>query len=169
MKVLHHAAWLLAAMILQTMIFNYINVFGVHPNLFLVAVIAIAIFGGRVQGMVCGMIFGLVFDLLTERMLGANMLALAAAGYIAGMIASGYYAAPPFYIFLTIGAAATAGVDLICMIPYTAGLEISVSLLYALKTVLIEAIMNGILVIPAVWCIKRTTKLLKIQNINTFR
>lgn len=169
MKTVHHAAWLIITIILQTLIFNYVTVFGVHPDLFLVTLLALAVYGGKIQGMVCGMIFGLIFDILTERMLGVNMIAFAAAGYIVGAVASSYYSAPPFYIFMAIGAAATAGVEIICMIPYTAGLEIGVSLLYVLKTIIIEAIMNGILIVPAVWCVKHTTKLLKIQNLNTFR
>ena len=169
MKTVHHGAWLIIAIILQTLMFNYITVFGVHPNLLLVAALAIAVCGGKIQGMVCGMIFGLVFDFMSGRMLGANMIAFAAAGYITGAIVSRYYAAPPFYIFMAIGAAVTAGVEIICLIPYTAGLEIAAPLLYILKTIIIEAVMNGILIVPAVWCVRRTTKLLKIQNLNTFR
>lgn len=169
MKALHHAAWLLLAIILQTMIFNYINIFGVHADLFLVAVIAIALLCGKIQGMLCGMVFGLICDFLIGRLVGTNMLSFAVIGYICGAIGGRYYSAPPFYVFMGIGAAATAAAEIVYLIPCTAGLEIHIPFLYALKNIVVEAVMNGVLTVPALWCIRRTIKLFGIQNINTFR
>ena len=166
MKVLHHGAWLLLTIILQTMIFNSLTVFGVNANLFIVVVIAVALLGGKIQGMICGMVFGLICDFMVGRLLGANMLAFALAGYASGIIGGRYYSTPPFYIFMAIGGAVTACTQIFYMIPYTAGLEISAPFWYVIKTIVIQSVMCGILVIPVLWCIKRTTKLFRIQNIN---
>ncbi len=169
MKFLHHGAWLIVAVILQSMIFNYISVLGVHPELFVLIVAAIALLCGNIQGMVCGMVFGLVYDILIGRAVGTNMLSFAVIGYVCGIIGGKYYTAPPFYVFMIIGAAVTAAAELIYLVPCVIGLQIDVPILYGLRTVLIEALMNGILIVPVLWCVGRTLNLFKIQTLNSFR
>lgn len=166
MKTLHHGIWLLLTIILQTVIFNFISVFGVHANLFLVVVVAIALLGGKVQGLICGIVFGLIYDFTVGRLIGADMLIFALVGYASGVIAGRYYSIPPFYIFMAIGAIMSACAGIIYMVPYTAGLEITAPFWFVIKTIVIQAIMDGILVVPALWCIKRTIRLFRIQNIN---
>ncbi len=166
MKVIHHGVWLILVLLLQSAAINYISFFGVHAGMFLVAVVVIALYGGRIQGMVCGMIYGLVFDLLIGRVIGADVISFAAVGYIMGAVSEKHYTPPPFYIFMLLTAASTAAAEIIYMIPYVAVLGGDLPLLNTLKTILIESALNAVLVLPVMWCMKQTLSLCKIKNTN---
>lgn len=164
MKVLHHGVWLLLALLLQSVTINYISFFGAHAELFLVVVVVIALYGGKIQGMVCGMVYGLALDLLVGRIIGADVISFAAVGYIMGFVSEKHYTPPPFYMFMLLTAASTAAAEVIYMIPYVAVLGGNLPLLTAVRTILIESALNAVLVLPVMWCMKRTLSLCKIKN-----
>ena len=62
MKLLHHVVWLILIAILQPALINALSVFGVNGNVFLLFIVLIGFFCGRMQGMLCGILFGLVYD-----------------------------------------------------------------------------------------------------------
>ncbi|NLV89834.1 MAG: rod shape-determining protein MreD [Tissierellia bacterium] len=78
----------LVNLILQTTIFPYISVFGVEPNLALLAVISMAIFKGRFYGSFLGLTLGIIQDILFSPVLGVNSFILFFAGYLVGLLES---------------------------------------------------------------------------------
>lgn len=74
MKVTIHGVFLLIFSILQATWLDCIEIFGIKPNLFLVYIIVICCFCGRVEGAAVGFAFGFVLDMLIGRTWGANAL-----------------------------------------------------------------------------------------------
>lgn len=169
MKILHHGAWLVLAVILQTLILNNISFFGVHADLFLVLAASIGFLCGRVQGTVCGIIFGLIYDFFVGRIIGIDMAAFALIGFFSAVVSDRYYNNPSFYVFMLLGAAATVAAELLYMIPYIAVIGGGIKITSVIRTIGIEAVLNGILILPLIWCIKKTMELFKIKNIINYR
>lgn len=85
MHVLVLALLILISVLLQSTVFQYLQVAGVSPNLILVLVVLYAIFNGPRQGAVLGLVGGLAQDLLSGFCLGLNALSLAVTGYVVGL------------------------------------------------------------------------------------
>jgi rod shape-determining protein MreD len=79
------ALLVVAAVLLQTTVFQSLRVAGVSPNLILVLVVFFAISNGPRHGAVLGFVGGLVQDLLSGFYLGMNALSMALTGYIVGL------------------------------------------------------------------------------------
>lgn len=77
-------ALLLAAAILQVTVVEWLSLWGVKPNLVLVAVYALAITGGEMRGIVYGAIGGVIIDCLSGAMPGLFLSGYALVGYLAG-------------------------------------------------------------------------------------
>lgn len=72
MKVALHGGFLLLCSVLQATWLNYISVFDVKPNLFLVYIIVLSFFCTKMEGAVVGAIFGLVLDIIIGKIIGVN-------------------------------------------------------------------------------------------------
>ena len=72
--VLFYAVWLIVLVIIQPTVIQWISVFGISPDMFLIFVICAASEKGRESGAVCGFVFGLVFDMMIGRMPGVNAI-----------------------------------------------------------------------------------------------
>jgi rod shape-determining protein MreD len=75
---------LLVAVILQLSAFSQIGIAGGHADLVVLAVAAIAYYGGSVSGSAAGFAAGFLLDLLTGATMGASSLVLTAVGYGVG-------------------------------------------------------------------------------------
>ncbi|KAF0152840.1 MAG: hypothetical protein FD143_768 [Ignavibacteria bacterium] len=71
-------------LILQLTVIPLISIFGVGPNLIIITAIYYALHGGQIYGMMLGFLFGFFFDLLSGGVLGASMLSMTIAVFIAG-------------------------------------------------------------------------------------
>lgn len=71
-------------LILQLTVIPLISVFGVVPNLIIIAAIYYALHGGQIYGMILGFLFGFFFDLLSGGVLGASMLSMTIAVFLSG-------------------------------------------------------------------------------------
>lgn len=67
---------------LQSDFFNWFNIAGVKPNLFIIISLFIGIFIGKVYGASIGIILGLLLDLFIGNALGVNAIVLLAAGFM---------------------------------------------------------------------------------------
>lgn len=65
---------------LQSNFFNWFNIAGVKPNLFIILVLSIGIFIGKIYGASIGITFGLLLDLFIGKALGVNAIVLGVAG-----------------------------------------------------------------------------------------
>jgi rod shape-determining protein MreD len=75
---------LLLAVILQLSAFSQIGLAGGHVDLVVLAVAAVAYYGGSISGSEAGFAAGFLLDLLTGATMGASSLVLTAVGYGVG-------------------------------------------------------------------------------------
>jgi len=68
--------------LLQSNFFNWFNIAGVKPNLFIVFSLIIGIFIGKIYGVSVGIISGLLLDLFIGKVLGINAIVLGIAGFM---------------------------------------------------------------------------------------
>lgn len=85
-NVLFYAVWLVVLIILQPTAVQWISVFGISPDMFLIFVICAASLRGRQSGAICGFVFGLAFDMLIGRMIGLNAILYMYTGFAAGVL-----------------------------------------------------------------------------------
>jgi rod shape-determining protein MreD len=99
---------LLLAVILQLSAISQIGMLGGHADVVVLAVAAVAFYGGSVSGSAAGFTAGLLLDLLSGATMGASSLVLTAVGYAVGRyreIRDPSHGLLP----LAVGAAGTAG------------------------------------------------------------
>jgi rod shape-determining protein MreD len=77
-----------AVAVLQVTLAGGVSVFGVKPNLMLVAVYALSITGGEWRGLMYGSIGGFIEDCLSGGLMGLFLSGFALSGYIAGRAGS---------------------------------------------------------------------------------
>lgn len=69
--------------ILQANFFNWFNIAGVMPNLFVIFVLFIGLFGSKIMGTIYGLAIGLLLDLVIGTKVGINMVCLGLIGLLA--------------------------------------------------------------------------------------
>lgn len=68
---------------LQSNFFSWFTISGVKPNLFIIYVLFIGLFGNKSIGIVYGAVIGVILDLLFEEKIGVNLIGLVLIGIIA--------------------------------------------------------------------------------------
>ena len=68
---------------LQANFFSWFTIFGIKPNLFIIYILFIGLFGNRGMGIIYGSITGIFLDLLFEEKIGVNLITLSLIGIIA--------------------------------------------------------------------------------------
>lgn len=84
--VIFYAVWLAILVIIQPTAVQWISVFGISPDMFIVFVICAALNRGKIHGSVCGFVFGLALDFMTGRMIGISAILYMYAGFAAGIL-----------------------------------------------------------------------------------
>lgn len=67
---------------LQVNFFSWFTIAGIKPNLFVIFILFIGLFGNRSMGIIYGAVCGLILDLIIEQKVGVNMIGLAFIGMI---------------------------------------------------------------------------------------
>lgn len=67
---------------LQSNFFSWFTISGIKPNLFVIYILFIGLFGNRSLGVIYGAVVGLILDLLIEQKVGVNMIGLALIGML---------------------------------------------------------------------------------------
>ena len=67
---------------LQVNFFSWFTIAGIKPNLFVIFILFIGLFGNRSMGIIYGTVCGLMLDLIIEQKVGINMIGLALIGMI---------------------------------------------------------------------------------------
>lgn len=67
---------------LQSNFFTWFNIAGIKPNLFIILVLFIGLFLGKIYGITLGIIFGMLLDLFIGKKLGINAMVLGFAGFL---------------------------------------------------------------------------------------
>ena len=70
---------------MQSNLFEWFNIAGIKPNLFVILVLFIGLFVNRTIGTVYGIVIGLVIDFLIGAKIGIYALSLGLIGFLAGL------------------------------------------------------------------------------------
>lgn len=119
MAVLFYAVWLFIVSLIQTVPAQWIAVFDISPNIFILFVAAAAFLRGKQDGAVCGAVFGLVFDMIIGRMIGVNALFFMYMGYGVGILKERYISAGGAVAFSVTVFAAVAVCGIVYYIAYS--------------------------------------------------
>lgn len=85
-KVLINLALILIGFViyfLQANFFNWFSIGGIRPNLFVIYILFIGLFGNRSMGIVYGAVWGIFLDLIYKTNVGINLIGLVLIGVIA--------------------------------------------------------------------------------------
>lgn len=69
--------------VLQANFFNWFNIAGVMPNLFILLILLIGLFGNKIMGTIYGLAIGLLLDLVIGTKVGINMICFGLIGFLA--------------------------------------------------------------------------------------
>ena len=131
---------------LQSNFFSWYNIAGIQPNLFIVFILSIGLFLGKICGFSLGIIFGICLALFIGKRIGLNAIMLGMAGLVGGILDKSFSKESRITFMIM-----TMAVTILCeIINYT----LQIILLGAepqfvkfMQIVIIEAIYNAILVI----------------------
>ncbi len=131
---------------LQANFFRWYNIAGIKPNLFIIFILFIGLFLGRVPGLTFGMMFGFLLDLFVGKRIGLNAIMLSIAGVVGGFLDKSF-SKESRITFMTM----TFAVTILCEIVYY---MLQIILLNAevmfgsfMQIIMIEAVFNSVLVI----------------------
>ena len=71
--------------ILQANFFSWFHIAGIMPNLFVILVLFIGLFGNRAMGTIYGLVIGLLLDLVIGTRVGINSVGLGLIGFLAAI------------------------------------------------------------------------------------
>ena len=132
--------------LLQANLFNWFNLAGVKPNLFIILVLMIGLFGGEKLGIILGVIFGILIDFFVSKSIGISAIMLGAIGLIGGYLDKNFSKDSRITILTMIGIATIfyeiGGVTFNFFINQS-----KINIWYFIKTIVIELIYNSIITI----------------------
>lgn len=140
---------------LQSHFFNWYNIAGIKPNLFIVFTLFIGLYLGKIYGLSLGIIFGILLDLFIGKRLGLNAIMLGISGFIGGILDKSFSKENRLTFIMM-----TVAVTILCeIINYTLQIILlgaDASFIKFMQIVIIEAIYNAILVIILYPLIQKT-------------
>lgn len=131
---------------LQANFFSWYNIAGIKPNLFIIYILFIGLFLGKIQGFAFGAFFGICLDLFVGKRIGLNGIMLSVAGLTGGLLDQSF-SKESRITFMGM----TFAITLLCeIINYTLQiilLSADAIFFESMRIIIIEAIYNSILVI----------------------
>lgn len=132
--------------ILQANFFNWFTIAGIMPNLFVVFVLFIGLFGSKTMGTIYGLIIGLLLDLLIGTKVGVNSVCLGIIGFLATIFDKNFSKDSRMTI-MVMAVAATAIFEILSYILNYLLIAVHVEILNFIKILVIEIIYNLLLTI----------------------
>lgn len=131
---------------LQINFFNWFTIKGISPNLFVILVLFLGLFGGKRVGVPIGILFGIILDLFASKKIGISAIMLGSVGILAGILDKNFSKDSRMTIIL---------ITIFATIIYETGtyflnhiiVSTNLEILQFIKILLIEAIYNAILTI----------------------
>ena len=136
---LEYAVYLLLAMLLQSLLFSRLSIFGVKGFILPAAAVAAGMFLGGVRGAVFGICLGLFTDLSFTDSTFMYTLVFSILGFGAGF-ASEFYINKSFFVFMVMSIAAVLLTGLVQFL--SAAIFSGAELLLGLKTVLLQTVLS---------------------------
>lgn len=91
MRYITYVALILINFILQTTVFNYIEIIGVKPNTMLILIVSFSFMRGEIEGGIIGFFSGLLTDSFFGQFLGLNAFIGLTVGFLCGKIFNEFY------------------------------------------------------------------------------
>lgn len=132
--------------ILQANFFTWFTIAGIKPNLFVIFVVFLGLFGGRYIGLTSGVIVGLLLDLFVGKSVGISAIMLGIVGIFAGFLDKNFSKDSKITIILMI-VATTLVYEIGSYVINTFIFSYEVVILNFIKILLIELLYNAILTI----------------------
>ncbi len=130
----------------QINFFNWFNIAGIKPNLFIVLILCIGLFMGKNIGVPFGFIIGIYLDILTGSQIGVSAIMYATIGFLGGYFDKNFSKDSKITILLMV-AGSTVLFETVVYIYNIARNLIPLQLLGFIKILLIEVIFNVLLTI----------------------
>jgi rod shape-determining protein MreD len=145
---------------LQSNFFNWFNIAGIKPNLFIILSLFIGIFIGKVYGGVIGILMGVLLDFFIGKTVGINAISLGLAGLLGGLFTKNFSKDSRLTIML-MSCAATLACELISYIYQIILFKLSIEIWLFIKLIGIEILFNAMIIIIIYPLIDKTGILLE--------
>ena len=136
----------LFAYFLQSNFFNWYNIAGIQPNLFIILILTIGLYLGEKYGFSLGIILGLLLDLFIGKRIGLNAIMLGIAGLIGGILDRSF-SKESRITFMIMTIAVTVLCEVINFTLQIILLGAEPVFMQCMKIIMIESIYNAILII----------------------
>jgi rod shape-determining protein MreD len=131
---------------LQSNFFNWFTIYSVKPNLFVILILCMGLFGGKVVGTAAGVIYGLIIDLFIGKSIGLSAIMLGMIGFAGGYLDKNFSKERRLNMMLMcIGT--TFGYELGLYVLNILKYQMNIEILSFLKIIFIELIYNSMLII----------------------
>lgn len=131
---------------LQSDFFSWFTIAGVKPNVFVIYVLFIGLFGNRSMGIIYGSITGVILDLIFEEKVGANLFGLTLIGILATLFDKNFSKDSRITImFMVLGS--TVIYELVVYFINYILYEVNVEMLNLIKILIVEVIYNILITI----------------------
>lgn len=131
---------------LQSNFFNWFNIAGVMPNLFVILILFIGLFSNKTMGAIYGIIVGLILDFVIGSKIGIYAVGLGLVGFLAGVFDKNFSKDSRITIMFMVLFATIAFETFSYLLNYIF-LAINVEILNFITILVIEVIFNLILTI----------------------
>ena len=131
---------------LQSNFFSWFTIAGVKPNIFVIYVLFIGLFGNRSMGIVYGSVVGIFLDLIYKEKIGANLFGLVLIGIIATLFDKNFSKDSRITImFMVLGS--TVIFEVVSYFINFVMCSVNVEILNFIKILLIEVVYNILITI----------------------
>ena len=132
--------------LLQANFFMWFNLAGVKPNLFVILVLTIGLFGGKELGTILGISFGLILDFFISKSIGLSAIMLGTIGFMGGILDKSFSKNSRITMITMIGISTIIYEMGIIIFNYIIN-ESQIEIIYLIKTLMVELIYNTIITI----------------------
>ena len=131
---------------LQSNFFNWFNIAGVMPNVFIIFVLFVGLFTNKTVGTAYGVVIGLILDLLFSQKIGIQAVTLGLVGFLAAIFDKNFSKDSRMTIMLMV-LGSTVIVEVLNYLLAYMFININVEIVNFVKILAIEVIYNMILII----------------------
>lgn len=131
---------------LQVNFFNWFNIAGIKPNLFIILVLVVGLFAGKKVGAITGLLLGIYLDILNGKSIGFSGIALMGIGIAGGYLDKTFSKDSKITIILIV-IGSTIAYELITYIYNVLKFAMLFELAQFLKILIIEIVFNILITI----------------------